>query len=101
MNTPQKILKEYLNGINQVIDSNPPEKELKEIKRIKLMFTTSIELIDYFSGTSTYYSNNKRLTSTIKSLEEELKFEKKNLEKLKNDINTLVLIKPHQTHKTI
>jgi flagellar motility protein MotE (MotC chaperone) len=101
MNTPQKILKEYLNGINQVIDSNPPEEELKEITRMKLMFASSIELIDYFSGKATYYSNNKRLTSTIKSLEEELKFEKKNLEKLKNDINTLVLIKPHQTHQTI
>ena len=37
MNTPQKILKEYLNGINQVIDSNPPEEEVKEITRIKNM----------------------------------------------------------------
>ena len=45
MNTPQKILKEYLNGIDQVLDSNPPEKEVKEITRMKHMFLSSIGLI--------------------------------------------------------
>ena len=98
MNTPQTILQEYIDGINQVIDSNPPEEEMKEITRIKIMFATSIQLIDYFSGkTATHYSNNKRLNSIIKSLEDELIVERENLKNLKNDINTLILIKPHQT----
>ena len=86
MNTPQKILKEYLNGINQVIDSNPPEEELKEITRIKLMFASSIEIIDYFSGRESYYTHNKRLNSVIKSLENELKFERQINEKIKQEM---------------
>jgi len=90
MNTPQKILKEYLNGINQVIDSNPPEEEIKEITRTKHMFASSIELIDYFSGKATHYSTNKRLNSIIKSLEKELIVEKEKFKKLKDDINSLV-----------
>ena len=86
MNTPQKILKEYLNGIDQVLDSNPPEKEVKEITRMKHMFSTSIELIDYFSGRESYYTHNKRLNSVIKSLENELKFERQINEKIKQEM---------------
>ena len=31
MTTPQKILKDYLKGVSKVLDSNPPEEEIKEI----------------------------------------------------------------------
>jgi len=101
MNTPQKILKEYLKGVSNVLDSNPPEEEIKEITRIKNMFSTSIELIDYYSGRESYYSHNKRLNSVIKSLEDELKYEREINENLKKKINSLIKIKPHQTHQTL
>jgi len=86
MTTPQKILKEYLKGVSKVLDSNPPEEEVKEITRIKNMFSTSIEIIDYFSGRESYYSHNKRLNSIIKSLENELKFERQINKKIKQEM---------------
>lgn len=86
MTTPQKILKEYLKGVSKVLDSNPPEEEVKEITRIKNMFSTSIEIIDYFSGRESYYSHNKRLNSVIKSLENELKFERQINKKIKQEM---------------
>ena len=86
MTTPQKILKEYLKGVSKVLDSNPPEEEVKEITRIKNMFSTSIDLIDHFSAKNIYYSNNKRINVIIKSLEDQLKFEKEKNEKTKKEI---------------
>ena len=101
MTTPQKILKEYLKGVSKVLNSNPPEEEIKEITRIKNMFSTSIELIDYFSGRESYYTHNKRLNSVIKSLENELKYEREINENLKKKINSLIKIIPHQTNQTL
>ena len=65
MNTPQKILKEYLNGIDQVLDSNPPEKEVKEITRMKHMFLSSIGLINQFNDKSKAKKTIHNLTDDL------------------------------------
>jgi len=101
MNTPQKILKDYLKGISKVLDSNPPKEEVKEITRIKNMFSNSIDLIDHFSAKNIYYSNNKRINVIIKSLEDQLKFEKEKNKKLKKDIDSLIKTTLHQTDQTV
>ena len=46
MTTPQEVLKEYLNGINQVLANNPPKEDENELNRIKRMFSSSISSID-------------------------------------------------------
>ena len=46
MVTPQEVLKEYLNGINQVLANNPPKEDENELNRIKRMFSSSISSID-------------------------------------------------------
>jgi hypothetical protein len=86
MNTPQKILKEYLNGIDQVLDSNPPEKEVKEITRMKHMFLSSIGLINQFNDKSKTKKTIKYINSVVRELEKQLEFEKNLTKKLKYDM---------------
>ena len=89
MNTPQKILKEYLNGIDQVLDSNPPEKEVKEITRMKHMFLSSIGLINQFNDKSKAKKTIKYINSVVRELEKQLELEKNLTKKLKYDMTLL------------
>jgi len=47
MKEPQEILQEYLDGVDQVLLGKPPKKEMAEIERTRLMFLSSIEMINH------------------------------------------------------
>ena len=58
MNSPQEVLQEHLNGINNVLEQDPPKEELKELNRLKTMFISSIWSIEH--GLNKANDNNSR-----------------------------------------
>lgn len=47
MTNPVELLREYMRGIDEVIKTVEDEKELLEIKRIRLQYRSSIQAIEY------------------------------------------------------
>lgn len=64
MISPQDHLQEYLNGIQEVLNQNPPEEELKELNRQKTIFTSAIWSIQHALNKASDHSSRGRIFTT-------------------------------------
>ena len=96
MISPQECLQDYLNGINNVIDSNPPEEDLVEIVRIKNMFTASISNINLMLRKAKYTPRAKGMLEShiqvldirIEKIKKQLEIKKVTLKKNQNRVSS-------------
>jgi hypothetical protein len=96
MRKPQEVLEEYLLGIDQVLENNPPKKEIKEIKRIRAMFYSSIEMINQGVITENNPKSSSYINAIVTALDEKIAFhvdqgkiKSEKLVKLHSNLNNL------------
>ena len=86
MNSPQELLQEYLDGIENVIDSNPPKKDLKELRRIRTMYFSSIGLINHGLLKTTETNARNRRTRLNKYIDSIVKVQDDTIKDLNNKL---------------